>query len=156
MAVPLSLFSKAGRPEAAGDGQGASSPSTAPQRGARRRDEHPGLLRVLAHVSPCGGAERASLSHHLRAGHAAGSGSGTGFRQEQVGHGMRLGTGSSAHGERRCSCCHRHLDSCGRKSLAEPAETKAEGTRHGSGTWGFHSFLSVQFFSFLQAGTAAG
>lgn len=122
------------------------------RRGARRRDEHLGLCHVLAHESPCDGTERASASSHLRAGHAVVTGSGTGFRQEQVGHRMRSGTGSSAHGEGRYSCCCRRLDSFGRKNLAKPAQTKAGGTRHGSGSQGFRSFLSMQFFLSCKQG----
>lgn len=50
------------------------------------------------------------------------------------------------HEEGRCLCCHRHMDSSGRKSLTEPAQPKAEGTCCGSGTQGFNFFLSMQFF----------
>lgn len=120
--------------------------------GARRRGEHPGLCCVSAHESPCDGAKRASFSAYLRAGHTAGTGSGTGFRQEQVGCGVRLGTGSSVPREGRCSRCRRRLDSFGSKSLAEPAQTKAEETRCGSGTRGVCSFLSVQFFPSCERG----
>lgn len=65
---------------------------------------------------------------------------------------MGSGTGSAADGEQRCLCCRRSLDSFGRKSLAEPAQTKAKGTCRGCGTWGFHSFLSVQFFPSCKQG----
>lgn len=55
-------------------------------------------------------------------GHTLGTGSGTGFSRS------RLAMGWGQVPGRRCLCCHRHVDSSGRKSLTEPAQPKAEGT----------------------------